>query len=65
MKLYYDYDIWSKNLLLILSKIVEGSVAEKWLNTQEPLYKGFSLLYRELAEKFEQGSNMIRFVLFV
>jgi len=47
------------------SKIVEGGVAEKWLNTQEPLYKGFSLLYRELAEKFEQGSNMIRFVLFV
>ena len=37
------------------SKIVEGGVAEKWLNTQEPLYKGFSLLYRELAEKFEQG----------
>lgn len=44
---------------------MEGGVAEKWLNTQEPLYKGFSLLYRELAEKFEQGSNMIRFVLFV
>ena len=45
---------------------MEGGVAEKWLNTQEPLYKAtFSLLYRELAEKFEQGSNMIRFVLFV